>query len=125
MLTVPVLGGLRYGPDRSPQDDTGHSWRRVCDWIEPSEAEQLVTEGVSFVVQRCLIRPERGRAERFKRDVGAYMVTSAAASAFAGKGTVPTVMVGELWRSKADGDLLVFVEQGPFTRSVEELEDDW
>lgn len=34
-------------------------------------------------------------------------------------------MVEELWQSAVVGDLLLFVEQGSFRRSVEELQDDW
>lgn len=53
------------------------------------------------------------------------MIPRTAAEAYAGANTVPTVMVGELWHSEVNGDLLLFVEQGPFNRSVEELHDDW
>lgn len=55
----------------------------------------------------------------------AHMLTGAAAKAYAGKTSVPTVMVGELWRSKADGDILLFVETTPFPRCADELRDDW
>ena len=53
------------------------------------------------------------------------MVTTAVAKSYRDKTSVPTVMVGELWRSTIAGDLLMFVEQGPFPRRAEELQDDW
>lgn len=53
------------------------------------------------------------------------MLTRADAESDIDKTSVPTVMVGELWRSRADGDLILFVEQAPFPRSAEELQDDW
>lgn len=92
--------------------------------MEPVEAERLVREGTRFVVQHCRTPPIAERPERFKKDVRAHMLTSAAADAYANKLTVPTVMVGELWNSSVAGDLLLFVEQGPHRRSVEELQDD-
>ena len=98
------------------KDDTGHSWRRVADWVEPSEADRLIGDGVRFVVERCLAEPKRGRVERYKKDVRAEMLTRQEAVACEGRRAVPTIMVGELWRSKSDGDLLVFVEQGPSPR---------
>ncbi len=98
------------------KDDTGHSWWRVDDWVEPSEAYRLIGSGVRFVVERCLAEPKRGRVERYKKDVRAEMLTWEEAAAYDGKLTVPTIMVGELWRSEADGDLLVFIEQGPYPR---------
>jgi hypothetical protein len=53
------------------------------------------------------------------------MVTATAAQDYEGKSTVPTVMVGELWRSPDGVDLLLFIEQGPHRRSADELQDDW
>lgn len=106
-------------------DDTGHSWRRVSDWLEPSDAERRVHAGTRFVVQECSAPPVVVRPERFKRDVKVHMVTAAALRDYEGRGTVPTIMVGELWRSSAGADLLLFVEQGPHRRGVGELQDDW
>ena len=39
------------------------------------------------------------------------MLTSADAVSYMDKISVPTIMVGELWRSRTAGDLLLFVEQ--------------
>ena len=125
MFTGIVLRGLEYGADGSLRDATGHSWRRINDWVDPDDAERLVGDGVRFAIQRCLTPPVAGRAERFKRDVKEHMVTGAVAETYKNKSAVPTVMVGELWRSMDDGDLLLFVEQGPRSRSAEELRDDW
>lgn len=120
-----VLRGLEYGADGSLQDDTGHSWCRISDWVEPADAERLVKDGIRFAIQRCLTPPVAGRAERFRRDVKEHMVTRAVAETYKTKSAVPTVMVGELWRSKDEGELLLFVEQGPRCRSAEDLQDDW
>ena len=124
-FTGSVLRGLRYGLDRFLEDDTGHTWCRVSDWVEPADAKCLIGGGTRFVVQRCGDRPELGRKERFKREVGARMMTRVAAEAAAAGSEVPTIMVGELWRSAEVGDLLVFVEQGPTSRDIGELQDDW
>ncbi len=53
------------------------------------------------------------------------MVTAKAARDYEDRSTVPTVMVGELWRSSDGVDLLLFIEQGPHRRSAGELQDDW
>lgn len=98
-----MLRGLEYGRDGRLQDDTGHRWSRVKDWVEPVEAERLVREGTRLVVQRCRKPPIAERPERFKKDVRAHMLTSADADAYADKMTVPTIMVGELWSSKGEG----------------------
>ncbi len=120
-----MLRGLDYGSNGVLQDDTGHSWSRVSDWVEPADAEKLVREGTRFAIQGCLAAPVAGRAERFRRDVQAHMVTTAVAETYRERSAVPNVMVGELWRSPIDGDLLMFIEQGPFRRSPEELQNDW
>lgn len=120
-----VLRGLGYTADESLVDDTGHSWRRVSEWVEPSDAERLVRAGTRFVVQDCSAPPLPVRPERFKRDVKSHMVTAKAARDYEDRSTVPTVMVGELWRSADGVDLLLFIEQGPHRRSPEELQDDW
>lgn len=70
-----MLRGLDYGSNGVLQDDTGHSWSRVSDWVEPADAEKLVREGTRFAIQGCLAAPVAGRAERFRRDVQAHMVT--------------------------------------------------
>ncbi len=120
-----MLNGVRYGPNGSLLDDTGHSWRRVCDWVEPVEAERLVKSGVCSLVRRCLAPPHQGRVERFKRDVSTAMLTRRTAEACQDQPAVRNVMVGELWRSDRDCDLLLFVQQGPFPRGDGELQDDW
>jgi hypothetical protein len=120
-----MLTGVRYGHDGSLQDDTGHSWRRVSKWVKPAEAERLVESGLRFLVQQCLSAPRRGRTERFRRNISPAMLTWEAAQTYEDQRSVPTVMVGELWRSDRDGDLLLFVEQGPIPRSDSELQDDW
>jgi len=120
-----VLRGLRYTADGSLVDDTGHSWRRVTDWVEPAHAERLVHDGTRFAVQDCSAPPVTVRSEHFKRDVKARMITAAAAGDYEGTSSVPTVLIGELWRSSDVGDLLLFVEQGPYGRSAGELQNDW
>ena len=77
------------------------------------------------MVQECSAPPVAVRPERFKRDVKAHMVTATVLPDYAGRSTVPTIMVGELWRSSDGADLLLFVEQGPHRRSTHELQDDW
>ena len=120
-----MLCGLRYTADGSLVDDTGHSWGRVSDWLEPSDAERRVHAGARFVVQECSAPPVAVRPERFKRDVKVHMVTAAVLRDYEGRTTVPTIMVGELRRSSDGADLLLFVEQGPHRRSAYELQDDW
>ena len=118
-----MLHGLRYTADGALVDDTGHSWHRVSDWLEPSDAEHRVQAGTSFVVQECSAPPVVVRPERFKQDVKAHMVTAAVLRDSEGRSTVPTIMVGELWRNSDGADLLLFVEQGPHRRSDHELQD--
>ena len=81
-------------------------------WLEPEDAAARVRDGLPFVVEWCDAPPQRGRIERFKRDVLARMITKAEAARYANKSVVPTVVVGELWSGSA-GDCLLFVEQGP------------
>lgn len=125
VCTEEVLRGLAYGTDGCLEDDTGHRWTRVSDWVEPAEAERLVYEGTRLAVQRCREPPVVRRRERFRRDVRAHMLTSSDALAYADEASVPTVMVGELWSSRVEGRLLLFVEQAPFRRSPRELQNDW
>lgn len=120
-----VLRGLRYAADGSLVDDTGHSWTRVSNWVEPSDAARLVRAGTRFVVQECSSPPVAVRHERFERDVRARMITTAGLRGHEGRSTVPTIMVGELWRSSDGAELLLFVEQDPRPRSAEELQDNW
>lgn len=108
-----VLRRLEYAADGWLVDDTGHSWRRVSDWVERADAERLIHEATRFAVQGCSAPPITVRPERFKRDVKARMITATAAEDYNGKSAVSTVMIGELWRSSESGDLLLFVEQGP------------
>jgi len=122
---VLVLRGLGYAADGSLVDDTGHSWTRVSNWVEPSDAERLVRAGTRFVVQECSSPPEVVRPERFRRDVKARMITAAVLGDHEGTSRVPTMMVGELWRSADGVELLLFVEQDPRPRSAEELQDSW
>jgi hypothetical protein len=120
-----MLNGLHYAPDGSLHDDTAHSWRRVRDWVEPAEADTLVQSGTRYAVQSCQSAPSRGMPERFKRDVLRHMLPLREARSFREAHKVPTVMVGEVWRSDRDGDLLLFVERAPYPRSSDELADDW
>lgn len=120
-----MLSGLHYTSEGELQDGSGHTWRRVRSWVEPEQADELATSGTRFVVQRCQSSPVRGRPERFKRDVLRHMVQMREAEDSRKAQTVPNVMVGELRRSEREGDLLLFVEQGPFPRSAAELADDW
>lgn len=120
-----MLSSFHYGPDGELRDESGQSWRRVRSWVEPEEAHELAACGTRYAVQRCQSSPVRGKPERFKRDVLRHMVSRDEAEAFRKAQTVPTVMVGELWTSEGDGDLLLFVEYGPFPRLAEELADDW
>ena len=41
------------------------------------------------------------------------------------QGRTPTVLVGQLWRAMVEGNLLLLVEQGPLSRTTEDLHDDW
>jgi hypothetical protein len=107
-FTDSVLHGLRYGSDGSLFDDAGHVWQRVSDWVEPADAANLANGGIQFVVQMCNELPKPVRKERFKPDVGARMLTRSAAESAAARTQVPTILVGELWRSAKAGYLLAY-----------------
>ena len=103
-----------YQDDMTLVDDRGSRWRRVRDWVEPSEAEQLVTGGMPYLVEWCGTEEPRyeGR-ERFKSEILRAMVTRKKAQRYWRRRSSPTIMVGELWHNDHDGDCLIFVEQGP------------
>jgi hypothetical protein len=116
-----VLNEVEYRADGRLADDTGHVWRRVTDWVEPAEADRLVFDGTPFLVQLGQASPHRGRPERYQRDIRLSMLTWFEARRYQHKRELPTVMVGELWRSDDAGDCLLFVEHGPTPRSGEQL----
>lgn len=116
-----MLNGVEYRPGGRLEDDRGHSWRRVTDWVEPFEADHLIADGTPFLVQWCGASPRRGRPERYTRDVRLSMLTRSEARRYGNKAKTPTVMVGELWRSDDAGVCLLFIEQEPRPRRQEHL----
>lgn len=50
------------------------------------------------------------------------MLTRSQARRYESEREVPTVLVGELWRSEEVGDCLLLVEQGPYVRADNELD---
>ncbi len=118
MRSGAVLQRATYSESGDLVDEQGRTWQRVVDWLEPDEASGHVAAGLPYLVEWCASPPVRGRAERFKRDILRAMITRGEADRFIGRGTVPTVMVGELWHSPSHGDCLVFVQQDPSPRSV-------
>lgn len=112
-----VLTHGEYRDDMTLVDDNGGRWRRVRDWVEPSEAEQLVADGMPYLVERCgTEEPRHERRERFQSDVLRAMVTRRKAEKYWRRRSSPTVMVGELWHDGHDGSCLIFIEQGPLPR---------
>ena len=108
-----------YQDDGTMVDNAGRSWRRVRNWEEPSEAEQLIAVDTPYLVHWCGSEEPRSEPrERFKRDVLRSMPTRVKADRLSRRRSVPTIMVGELWRSERSGDCLVFVEQGPYPRAL-------
>jgi hypothetical protein len=118
---VTVMNGMEYRSDGQLGDDTGHRWRRVADWVEPLDADRLIADGTPLLVQWDHESPHQVRPERYPGGVRLSMLTRAEARRYRSKAQVPSVMVGELWRSEDAGDCLLFVEQGPHPRRPDEL----
>jgi len=121
-----VFAEMRYEPDGSLADATGHRWVRRRDWLDPAEASALVEQGVTFLVQPCRSRPRREHPERFKRDLSPWLMTRSAAEAAFARSAEPTGSVAEFWTGIGEApDILLFVDAPPQPRQHSELTDDW
>lgn len=102
---------LKYGEyqgDMTLIDDKGRQWRRVRDWVEPSEAVQFVADGMPYLVQWCgTAEPRHERRERFKSDILRPMVTREKAD------KVPAPRIAGLRRARSKARTSKRVRQPP------------